>query len=212
MTTTPNAFGIDDEFGSGGIGLAPDGASGASSSPQSPPFTAANNARDLFRAGLGALWAYGYANAAGLTASKAINRQTGQLVVKQDDFSLWIWEGANAASATATVIAPTDVGAGAGRWVQLVGPAAQAEAGFLKGTGTLVAGVASAIAAPGMTATSRIMVTRSGAGSSTAVGELTVTARTTGGTSTFTVTSLQPATPASTQTADVSTFDWLVAL
>jgi hypothetical protein len=110
MTTTPNAFGVDDELGSGGIGLAPDGASGASSTTGAPA-----NLRDFLRAILGSQW-YAYANTTALTASKAINRQDGQLTLKLDDYSLWHWE-AGATLTDSSHIAPTDVGAGAGRWV-----------------------------------------------------------------------------------------------
>jgi hypothetical protein len=117
MTTAPNAFGIDDEFGVGGIGLAPDGASGASSTPQAPPFTNAANARDLFRAILGSKWVYGYANSTALTASKAVNRQDGQEVRKLDDYTSWIWKAADTTAADANHIAPTDVLSGPGRWV-----------------------------------------------------------------------------------------------
>jgi hypothetical protein len=238
--TTPNLLGVDDEFGAGGIGLAPDGASGDSSSPQSPPFTVAKNARDLFRALLGALWAYGYANATAMTASLEVNRQDGQVVVKQDDYSLWIWKETSSAAAGTYVIRPTDRSAANGRWVSIsndlaasilanLAPAtdstagtmsaadktkldAYAPAGILRGTAMLVAGQVTGIAAPNMSATSRIFVTRSAVNASTALGELDVTARTTGAGAVFTVTADTVGTPGTPLAADVSSFDWMVLL
>lgn len=107
--TTRNALGIDDNFGSGGTGLSPDGGSGPH---------VGNNLRDELRVTRGALWTPGYANSAALTASLAANRQRGQLAVKLDDLSVWMWNDTSAAAADATHIAPTDVGAGAGRWIR----------------------------------------------------------------------------------------------
>lgn len=64
------------------------------------------------------------ANTAALTASLAKDRVNGMLAVKLDDYSLWVWKSADATAADATHVAPTDVGAGAGRWVRAVaGPA-----------------------------------------------------------------------------------------
>lgn len=108
---TPNAFGIDDNFGAGGDGLAPGGSAG--------PRTGLS-LRDQIRSMLGGFWAPGYANATALTASLAKNRQRGQLTVKLDDLSIWMWNDTSVAAADGTHIAPTDVGGGAGRWIQYV--------------------------------------------------------------------------------------------
>lgn len=74
--------------------------------------------------GIGARAGGPYADSAALSASLAENRADGQLAVKLDDYSLWVWKNASVTAADATHIAPTDVGVGAGRWVRMVaGPA-----------------------------------------------------------------------------------------
>lgn len=74
------------------------------------------------------------------------------------------------------------------------------------GSGTLVAGTL-AIANTNIAATDRIFIQRSAANASATLGELTYTIS--AGVS-FTVTSVILATPASTQTADVSTFSYVI--
>lgn len=74
--------------------------------------------------GLGGRVGGPYADSTALTASLAENRGDGQLAVKLDDYSIWVWKNASVTAADATHIAPTDVGVGAGRWVRAVaGPA-----------------------------------------------------------------------------------------
>ncbi len=206
---TPNAMGVDDNFGSGGTGLAPDGASGGTSTTPQP-----ENLRDLLRAILGSLWAGGYANATALTASLAVNRAAGQLVVKQDDFSVWIWKPLDATAADATHIAPTDVGVGAGRWVEVVAATSDGAAPqFVKGSTTLVAGVSPAVSVPGLASTSKILVSRRDKNASTALGLAAVLTAdiVTGVSGSFKIRTLAAA-DGTAVTADVSTFDWLVAL
>lgn len=98
---------IKDDFGTGGSNMAPSGATG------NPVL------RDVVRAALGAQSA-SYADDAALTASKAADRVDGQLAVTLDDYSIWVWKAADATVADGTHIQPTDVGAGAGRWVEKV--------------------------------------------------------------------------------------------
>jgi len=52
-----------------------------------------------------------------LQAIVSADRADGQLILTLDTYTLWAWEPANATAADATHIAPTDVGAGAGRFV-----------------------------------------------------------------------------------------------
>lgn len=64
------------------------------------------------------------ADTAALTASLAKDRKDGMLVVLLSDYSIWVWKANSATAADGTHIAPTDVGAGNGRWVRAVaGPA-----------------------------------------------------------------------------------------
>lgn len=195
--TTPDLFGIGDNFGEGGKDLAPDGASGP----------VANSLREKLRTLFGSIWA-GYADTTALTASLAKNRAAQQVTVLADG-SLWIWKPLDSTAADATHIAPTDVGVGAGRWVAF-GTAGTAPS--LKGTTTLVAGVSPAVSSPNLTATSRIVVTRRDAGASTAIGSLACknADRVTGAGGTFKVTSQK--SDATTETNDVSTVDWIIFL
>lgn len=109
---TPNAFGVADDFGYGGSGLTDDG---------NPPIAGqpVTNLRDFLRQMLAAYWSPGYANAAALTASKAINRANMQVATKLDDGSIWQFNAASTAAVDGTHLKPTDVGSGAGRWIQL---------------------------------------------------------------------------------------------
>lgn len=97
---------IKDTFGSGGANLPPAGGSGQPS------------IRDALRAALGAV-AAAHADTAALTASRAANRVNGQLSIKLDDMTLWVWSSTSAAAADSAHIAPTDVAAGAGRWIRV---------------------------------------------------------------------------------------------
>ena len=120
---TPNTFGVSDQLGVGGTGLAPQGGSGPSD--KTPDLQ--THLRNLYGTHY-----LPYANAAALTASLAGNRKDGQLVLKLDDYSLWVWQNGSAAAADAQHIAPTDVGAGVGRWVQVVGSSAAVGAGGVR--------------------------------------------------------------------------------
>lgn len=97
---------IKDSFGSGGANVAPGGSAGDPSM------------RETVRALLGAISA-SYADSTALTASLAADRVNAQLSVKADDYSLWVWKSTDATSPDANHIRPTDVGSGAGRWVNL---------------------------------------------------------------------------------------------
>ncbi len=61
-----------------------------------------------------------HADSTALSASLAKNRVDAMLTVKVDDYTLWVWKAGSSTGASATVIAPTDVGIGVGRWVKLV--------------------------------------------------------------------------------------------
>jgi hypothetical protein len=76
------------------------------------------------------------------------------------------------------------------------------------GTTTLVAGVSPSVSA-NLTASSRVLLNRTAVNASTALGE-PVVVKTPGAPGHFVVTAAQSATPGSTQTGDLSTFDWLV--
>lgn len=113
-----DAFGVIDSMGSGGSGLAPDGAS----------CKPGDDLRSKLRTILAAIFPP-YADSTALTASLAKNRADGQGAFKLDDYSLWVWKNADATAADATHIAPTDVGVGAGRWVKLAFAASGTAAG-----------------------------------------------------------------------------------
>ena len=118
QTMHPLAFGVSDSFGSGGEGLAPDGATGPFAGAASDDMPAR-----VLRDHLRALYAATHppvADATALTATLARNRADGQLVVKLDDYSIWVWKAADATAADATHVKPTDVGSGNGRWVRKV--------------------------------------------------------------------------------------------
>ena len=104
--TTPvpviNVSAIKDEFGAGGANLVP---------TQGIP-----NLRDILRNLLGRSYAP-VSSTAGLTASLAADRVDGMQAVNLADYTTWTWEASSAAATSADVIAPTDVGAGVGRWV-----------------------------------------------------------------------------------------------
>lgn len=109
MTATKDAFGVSDQLGVGGSLLSPKGGSAPSGHPK--------DLQALLRLAFSNHYAP-YADVAGLTASKAKNRADGQIAIKLDDYSLWVWEAASATAADGTHIAPTDVGVGVGRWVK----------------------------------------------------------------------------------------------
>ncbi len=96
---------IDSQFLSGGTGLVPS--------------QGKVSVADALRTLLGAVHLQ-VATTSVLTATKAKNRKDGQLAVVLADHSVWMWWAADASSASATVIVPTDVGVGAGRWKQKV--------------------------------------------------------------------------------------------
>lgn len=104
---TPRYGDIADRFGSGGANSAPSGAEG------NPTH------RNVARSILGAITPQ-FADTTALTASLAADRVNGQLAVRVSDYSIWVWKPADATAVDATHIAPTDVGVGAGRWVQKV--------------------------------------------------------------------------------------------
>ena len=60
------------------------------------------------------------ANVAALQATVENDRADGQLVVTLDTYTLWVWKNADTTAADAAHIAPTDVGAGAGRFVNVL--------------------------------------------------------------------------------------------
>ncbi len=55
-----------------------------------------------------------------MTSGLAKNRKDGMLCTVLATYSIYVWQAGSTATPSATVIAPTDVGAGAGRWVQKV--------------------------------------------------------------------------------------------
>lgn len=180
---------IKDTFGQGGANIPPAGGGGTPSM------------RDVLRA---ALAAHGsaYANVAALQASLAANRVDGQVVVKLDDYTLWVWNAASATAADASHIAPTDLAGGNGRWIPV-------QADLQSGRSVLVNGVSAAIAA-NISPTSRIFITRALKNASTAYGFLDVldADRVTGTPGSFIVRS-HDATSAAVA-GDQSSFDWLV--
>jgi hypothetical protein len=80
---------------------------------------------------------------------------------------------------------------------------------FQSGGGTLTSGASGNIAAT-ITASSRIVVTRTAVNASTALGELAVTNKSVGAPGHFVVDALTPATPGTPLASDVSSFDWVV--
>lgn len=200
---TPNSLGVSDQLGVGGTGISPQGSSG--------PAKGLADLQTLLRNLLASIW-QPYASTGALTASLALNRSDGQVALRLSDYSLWTWEAASVAGASATVIVPTDVGAGAGRWVALAttpGAAVTlATLGIQSGSNLLVAGVSAAIAAT-ITANSRIVATRKALNASTAAGGLSaLTAdRAIGAPGSFKITSVKPA-DGTTETGDASTVDW----
>lgn len=80
--------------------------------------------------------------------------------------------------------------------------------GVAVGSDTIASAGAKTVANAAVTATSKILVQRTAANASTAVGELTVTAQTAG--VGFVVTSLTPGTPGTPLAADVSTFSYVI--
>jgi hypothetical protein len=192
---TFNLSDIPDSFGSGGANLVPG---------QGVP-----NLRDVLR-DLLSRNAAPVANVAALQATLAANRVDGQRVTTLDTYTSWLWKAADTTAADATHVAPTDVGAGAGRWVaEATTPAAPdtpATIGLSSGIGVLVNGVSATIAA-NITSSSRIVVTRTGIAASTAIAELIAGTRVLGTPGSFRVTSEKDDT-SGVQTGDQSTFDW----
>ncbi len=94
---------IKDGFGSGGANLVPG--------------QGILSIRDVFRDLLSRTYPP-VADTTGLTNSLAADRVDGMTAVKLDDYTGWIWKAADTTAADSTHVAPTDVGAGAGRWVQ----------------------------------------------------------------------------------------------
>ena len=180
---------VKDTFGQGGANIPPGGGGGSPSM------------RDVVRALLGSIGA-SYANVAGLQASLATNRVDGQLAIKLDDYTLWVWNATSATAADASHIAPTDLAGGAGRWMPV-------QADIQAGRGVLVNGVSAAIAA-NISPTSRIFVNRALKNASTAYGFLNVldADRVTGTPGSFIVRA-HDATTAAVAT-DQSSFDWIV--
>jgi hypothetical protein len=146
------------------------------------------------------------ANVAALQATVAADRADGMLVVTLDSYTPWVWKAGDATAADAAHIAPTDVGAGNGRFVNLLD--AETTGGFQSGSSTLVAGVSPAIPA-NITAQTKIVVSRTAANASTALGELAVTTKTPGAPGSFVVKADTQGTPGTPLAADVSSFDWI---
>jgi len=109
----PGAFGVDDEFGEGGIGL-----SGSASEMVTSTPTAPTRLRDYLRRIFAALW-YPYANVAALEAANPNNLADGQLAVALDTYNLWQWQAESTTSASSSVLQVT--GVTTGRWILLVG-------------------------------------------------------------------------------------------
>jgi len=192
-----NVSDIVDTFGSAGSNV--------------PPNQGIPNLRDLFRDVLGRLSAP-VANVAGLQATLAANRVNGQLILTLDTYTTWVWKASDATAADSTHVAPTDVGAGAGRWVaETTTPEAAdtpATIGLSSGSGALVNGASGAIAA-NITSSSKIVVTRNSAASSTAIGQLITGTRVNGSPGSFRV-SAEKSDMSGVETGDQSTFDWYV--
>lgn len=91
-------------FGSGGANIPPNGAGGTPS------------IRDVLQSLL-ARQAPPTASATTLEAVTAPDRADGQLVVKLDDYTLWVYEIGSSAGASGTVIVPND---GVGRWIKKI--------------------------------------------------------------------------------------------
>jgi len=149
------------------------------------------------------------ANPTALRAIVAADRADGQLIVTLDTYTLWTWEPASAVAADSTHVAPTDVGAGVGRYVALATtPQTLGNLGIQSGGGVLTLGASGNVAAT-ITASSRIFIQRTGVNASTALGELDITNKTIGAPGHFVVEALDPAA-LTVQTGDLSSFDWLV--
>jgi hypothetical protein len=152
---------------------------------------------------------YAVANVAALEATVQADRADGMLTVTLDTYTTWVWENESTASVSATVIEPTDTsaGSGVGRWTAVATtPQTTAALGLQSGTGVLTAGVSANISAT-IASTTRIVVSRTLVNASTTLGEFTV-AKTNGSPGHFVVTSEEPGTPGTTQTGDLSSFDW----
>lgn len=197
MSTTKNPFGISDYLGEGGAGLSPHG---------SGPTDGLPNLRGLLRLVMASIF-QPYASVTALTASLAKNRGDGQIAVEQDTYTLWVWKAASADAASATVIAPTDVGAGAGRWEQLVGPGGIPN--IQVGQAVLAVGTTGALPAT-VTANSRFFFGRHAVNASTALGELTANTIVVGAPGSFKIVAATLATPGTPLAGDLSTVDWLI--
>jgi hypothetical protein len=188
---------IADSFGSGGSNIVPG---------QGIP-----NLRDILR-DLLARVAAPVANVAALQATEAEDRVDGQQVTTLDTYTTWVWRAADATAVDGTHIAPTDVGAGIGRWVAVATTPEAADTpatiGLSSGSGTLVNGVSVAIAA-NITASSKVVVTRNSFAASTAIGELVVGSRVNGSPGHFVLTS-EKTDMSGVEVGDQSTFDWFV--
>lgn len=151
------------------------------------------------------------ANTAALQATVQADRVDGMIVLTLDTYTLWTWKNGSTTSTSGTVIEPTDTaaGSGTGRFVALSTTAQTlSQLAIQSGTLTLTSGVSGSISAT-VTASTRIVVTRTSANSSTTLGVLEVSNKTVGAPGHFVVTSLILGTPASTQTADASICDWI---
>lgn len=153
------------------------------------------------------------ANVAGLTATLAKDRVDGMLVVTLDTYTLWVWQAASASTADSKHIAPTDVGSGNGRWVDLVDALSGSQAGSIQsGSTTLVAGTSPAISAA-VTANTRIIgfvkTMTPGAGNLTVQYGALATDRVVGavGTGSFKIKALVAA--GTINVNDVSVVDWI---
>jgi hypothetical protein len=110
IANLPGSFGVDDEFGEGGIGLS----GSASEIVTTPPGGNPTRLRDYIRTLLGSIWTP-YANVAALELANMNNVADGQLTITLDTYTIWVWEKSSTASPDAAHVQVT--GVTTGRWV-----------------------------------------------------------------------------------------------
>ena len=145
-----------------------------------------------------------FASASALQALTPKFRQDGMIATIGT--SVWQFNAASTATASSYVLVPTDAPT-AGRWLSLVAAAMPVQAGTI----TLVAGTVTLAAGITITASSRVICSRTAqGGTSTAVIGYDVTSKTVGapGTGAFTVVAANVA--GGTVTTDTSTLDYVI--
>lgn len=182
---------ILDDFGAGGANLWAGGG--------------LTNLRDVLR-GLLSRIASAAEDTSELEASLEADRVDGQLVVKLDDHTLWVWDVDSTLVAGSEVIFPDDVELGPGRFLRVTPPATGLSPNVQAGTATLVAGLA-AVATATVTAQSVIIVTRKTPAGTMGV-EWDTATRTPGDPGSFTIKSLK--TDKTVETVDTSSLDYIV--